>query len=229
VFAERRSTKEYKLMKGFVTHCMTALCVTSGLAVAGGCDRYRNLVDPCYPERYEYAARQEVISAFAPQVQNGHYLDQTVWNYHFEPGTERLTPGGMEQLIHLARRRPYPDCTLYLATAHDIVYDPAAPSKYEEQRANLDQRRMQAIQTYLAAETSGRHLSFEVVVHDPPEMGLAAQPMAISVGKMYLGFQGTLGPAVGTGASGSSGGGATPPSGAPPGGAPGGSAGGPPR
>src|SRR5712692_6913079 len=217
-------------MKGFVTDCVTALCVTSGLAVVGGCDCYRNLVDPCYPERYEYAARQEVISAFSPQVQNGHFLDQTVWNYHFEPGTEKLTPGGMEQLIHLARRRPYPDCTLYLATAHDIMYDPAAPTKYEEQRATLDQRRIQAIQTYLAAETSGRHLNFEVVVHDPPEMGLAAQPMAISVGKMYLGFQGTLGQAVGTGATGGGApggtGGGAPPGGAAPGAPPGGAAGG---
>jgi hypothetical protein len=133
-------------MKGFMTSCVNALCVTSGLAVVGGCDRYRNLVDPCYPERYEYAARNEVIAAFAPQVHNGHFLDQTVWNYHFEPGTEKLTPGGMDHLMYLARRRPYPDCTLYLATAHDILYDPAGPAKYAEQRMNLDQRRIQAIQ-----------------------------------------------------------------------------------
>ena len=215
-------------MKGIVT----ALCVTSGLAVVGGCDCYRNLVDPCYPERYEYAARQEVIAAFAPQVQNGHFLDQTVWNYHFEPGSDKLTPGGLERLTYLVRRRPYPDCTLYLATAHDIFYDPAAPNKYEEQRATLDQRRILAIQNYLAAETSGRHLSFEVVVHDPPETSLAAQAMGISVGKMYLGFQGTLGPAVGTGAPGGSSGGAPPggaPTGAPTSAPPGGSAGGSPR
>jgi hypothetical protein len=121
-------------MKGFVTHCLVTLGVTSGLAVVGGCDCYRNLVDPCYPERYEYAARQEVIATFTPQVRNGHFLDQTVWNYHFEPGTEKLTRGGMEQLTYLARRRPYPDCMIYLATAHDIDYDPAAPNRYEEQR-----------------------------------------------------------------------------------------------
>lgn len=217
-------------MKGFVSDVLTALGVTSGLAVVGGCDCYRNLVDPCYPERYEYAARQEVIAAFAPQVHNGHYLDQTVWNYHFEAGTEKLTPGGMEQLTHLARRRPYPDCTIYLATAHDLMYDPAAPSRYAEQRATLDQRRIQAIQNYLAAETSGRNLSFEVVIHDPPETGLGAQPMGISIGKMYLGFQGSLGPAVGIGAPGTSGGSPTGPApGAPPAAAPGGSPGGPPR
>jgi hypothetical protein len=206
-------------MKGFMTTCLTALCATSGLALVGGCDRYRNLVDPCYPERYEYASRNEVIAAFTPQVHNGHFLDQTVWNYQFEPGTERLTPGGMDHLMYLARRRPYPDCTLYLATAHDIVYDPTAPEKYTEQRASLDQRRIQSIQKYLSAETAGRHVNFEVVVHDPAEPSLAAVPMNNSVQKMYAGFQGTLGATAGIGAPGAAGGGA-PPAAAAPGGSP---------
>jgi hypothetical protein len=219
-------------MKGFLTKCVTALCVTSGLAVVGGCDCYRNLVDPCYPERYEYASRQEVVAAFAPQVTNGHFLDQTVWNYHFELGTDRLTLGGMEHLTYLARRRPYPDCTIYLATAHDIVYEPAAADKYAEQRVNLDRKRIQAIQNYLVAETAGRHVSFEVVVHDPAELGLAGQPMAISVARMVPSFQGSL---AAPGGAGTTGGGAppggaalggAPPGGAAPGGAPAGGAGG---
>jgi hypothetical protein len=211
-------------MKGFMTTCLTALCATSGLVVVGGCDRYRNLVDPCYPERYEYAARNEVIAAFTPQVHNGHFLDQTIWNYHFEPGTDKLTPGGMDHLLYLARRRPYPDCTLYLATAHDILYDPAAPGKYPEDRTNLDQRRIQAIQSYLGAETAGRHVNFEVVVHDPAEPSLAAVPVGISISKMYPAFQGALGASAGVGAPGAAAGGA-PPAAA----APGGSPAGPPR
>lgn len=207
-------------MKGFMSKCLTALGVTSGLAVAGGCDCYQNLVDPCYPQRYEFASRQEVIAAFAPQVSNGHILDQTVWNYQFEPGTDRLTRGGMDHLAYLAHRRPYPDCTIYLATAHDaeLPYDPAAPAKYNEQRQNLDQKRIQAIQNYMAAETAGRPVSFEVVVHDPPEVGLAATPVGISVQKMYTGFQGTFGPATGIGAPGATGG--APPPAAAPGGIP---------
>jgi hypothetical protein len=94
----------------------------------------------------------------------------------------------MEHLMYLARRRPYPDCTLYLATAHDI--DPGAPA---DQRVNLDQRRIQAIQNYLAAETAGRHMNFEVVVHDPPEPSLGAVAAQTSIIKMYPSFQGTLG------------------------------------
>jgi len=83
-------------MKGFINKSMAVLGLAGGMALAGGCDCYRNLVDPCYPERYEFAARQEVIGAMAPQVYNGHVLDQTVWNYQFEPGTDRLTAGGMD-------------------------------------------------------------------------------------------------------------------------------------
>jgi hypothetical protein len=186
-------------MKGFMGNYLIALSLTSGLAVVAGCDCYRNLVDPCYPDRYEFASRNEVMAAFGPQVNNGHFLDQTVWNYHFEPGTEKLTPGGMEHLTYLARRRPYPDCAIYLATAHDLSYDPATPDKYPEQRANLDQKRTQAIQTYLAAETKGRPVSFEVIVHDPAEVGLAAVPVGVSLGKRNASFQGFLG----TGAGGS--------------------------
>jgi hypothetical protein len=193
-------------MNGFMGKYVTALGVASGLAMASGCEHYRNLVDPCYPQRYEFASRQEVIGAFTPQVSNGHILDQTVWNYQFEPGTERLTPGGMDHLAYLAHRRPYPDCTIFLATAHDITYDPAAPDKYNEVRVSLDQKRAQAIRSYLTAETAGRPVSFEVVIHDPPEVGLPATPVGLSVQKMYSGFQGTLGQAVGTGAPGAAGG-----------------------
>src|SRR5436190_5624671 len=114
-------------MKGFIPKGVTALCLTSGLALGGGCHDYRDLVDPCYPERYEYAARQEVHGALAPQVNNGHVLDQTLWNYHFEAGTDKLTPGGMQHLAYLARRRPAPDCIVYLQTAQDLPYDPATP------------------------------------------------------------------------------------------------------
>src|SRR4051794_34307779 len=112
-------------MKGLITSAILC-CAAAGLT---GCYGYRDLVDPCYPERYEYAARQEVKAALAPQVQNGHVLDQTVWNYHFEPGTDRLNQGGLDHLAHLARRRPAPDPVIYLQTAQpDVVYDPAAPN-----------------------------------------------------------------------------------------------------
>jgi hypothetical protein len=172
-------------MKGFLTKCLAAMCATGGLAFAGGCDAYRNLVDPCYPERYNFAARQAVNAAMAPQVQNGHILDQTVWNYHFEPGTDKLTPGGMDFLASLARRRPAPDPTVFIQTAQDITYDPANPDKFIEQRANLDNKRIQAVQNYLTAQTAGRHLSFEVGIHDPSEVGMSGTQAGLAAAKMY--------------------------------------------
>jgi len=94
-------------MKGFIAKTVTTVGLSGAVL---GC-YYRDIVDPCYPQRYEYAARMEVNQALAPQVRNGHILEQTVWNYEFEPGTPRLTPGGMDHLAYLARRRPAPSCT----------------------------------------------------------------------------------------------------------------------
>jgi len=168
-------------MNGFITKGVAALCVTGGLAWGTGCECYRNLVDPCYPERYEYAARQEVCQAFVPQVNNGHVLEQTVWNYQFEPGTDKLTPGGLDHLAYLARRRPCPDPTIFLQTAEDIVYDPATPDKFAEARASLDARRIQALQKYLTAQTADRAVPFEIVVHDPGEVGISALPVANAI------------------------------------------------
>ena len=158
----------------------------------GGCYGYRDLVDLCYPQRYEYAARQEVKESFGPQVCNGHILDQTVWNYHFEPGTANLTPGGIEHLAYLARRRPCPDPTIYLQVAQDIPYDPAAPEKFIEMRTNLDAKRMLAIQEYLNAETAGRSVVFNIVRHDPAEVGLSAVPVGISIRQEQTSSQGVL-------------------------------------
>ncbi len=198
--------REYE-MKGIITKGLTAACLTAGLTAGGGCDVYRNLVDPCYPERYTYEARQEVRAAFGPQVHNGHVLDQTVWNYHFEPGTDKLTPGGMAHLGYLARRRPSPDCIVFLQTAQDVSYDPAAPEKFADARTKLDNGRIKAVQNYLNAQTAGRGVSFDVAVHDPAETGLAASSVGVSITKMNTGFQGNLPATAGAGASSVSGGG----------------------
>ena len=50
-------------MKGLINKTVAALGFSGALAVGGGCDAYRNLVDPCYPQRYEFASRQETAAA----------------------------------------------------------------------------------------------------------------------------------------------------------------------
>jgi hypothetical protein len=183
-------------MKGFIAKTACVVVMTGGLAGLGGCVGYRDVVDPCYPERYEYAAREEVKAAFVPQVTNGHVLDQTIWNYQFEHspeglGTDVLTPGGMEHLAYLARRRPHPDSCLYLQTAQDVPYDAAHPEKFVEERARLDNLRIAAIQRFLNAQTAGRPVAFQVAIHDPAEVGQHAIPAARAVGDMFSGARGS--------------------------------------
>ncbi len=177
-------------MKGLISKALAALC---GLAAAAGVGCLpKKCVDPCYPERYNFMARQETNAAMAPQVQNGHVLDQTIWNGYFEPGTDKLSTGGLERLAYLARRRPCPDTNLYLQTAQDVVYEQAHPEKLVETRQMLDGKRIAAVQAYLAAQTAGRPMHFQILVHDPAEPSLASTPVNSSVTKMYQFFQGGL-------------------------------------
>jgi hypothetical protein len=144
-------------------------------------ERYRNAVDPSWPERYNHTARQETLAPFQAQAQNGVYLDQTVWNYHFEPATDKLTAAGIERLDYLVRKRGLPDGRVYLQTARDIGFDPNAPEKYADTRRDLDGRRATAIHKYLAAQTAAAPMNFEVQVHDPADPGFPAQFLANAV------------------------------------------------
>jgi hypothetical protein len=148
----------------------------------------------------------EVLEGFGAQVSNGHILDQTVWNFHFEPGRDRLTRGGMEHLAYLARRRPCPDPVVYLQTAQDpeivveetsekvvkVGYDPATPEKFVEARCDLNARRTAAVQKYLTAYCAGRNVNWDVIVHDPADVGISTIPMGLAVQRMYSGSQGML-------------------------------------
>src|SRR5262249_8143750 len=130
-------------MKGFIAKALLAGCGMTTLAAA--CHAWEPwwLADPCWPERYAYQARQEVYAASGPQVRNGHVLDQTVWNFHFETGSDKLHPAGIEHLNYLIRRRPHADTAIFVQTAGpgDVAYDPASPEKFVERRADLDVRR----------------------------------------------------------------------------------------
>jgi hypothetical protein len=164
----------------------------SGTLAAAGCQHTGKCYDPCWPQRYSAASRQEVISAFAPQVQNGHILDQTLYNTQFEAGTDQLTASGRDQLDILMRRRPAPDPRIFLATARDVSYDPNNPDALVTTRSDLDNRRAAAVQRYLAAQTAGRPMTFEVVVHDPMSVGEAGDPANRSIRLNYNSTAGSL-------------------------------------
>ncbi|MFO0846189.1 MAG: hypothetical protein U0797_28065 [Gemmataceae bacterium] len=163
---------------------------TSGLDLTG----YNNygLYDRCWFQRYTNLAHRAVNRAMAPQVQNGHVLDQTVWNHMFEPGSDLLNPLGQAHLQYVSRRRPEVDRTVYLATAMDLQYDPACPERYAGARQELDSLRVAAVQKYLVALNAGRCSDFQVLLHDPADPSIATQGPAFSVQQMYSRFRGGL-------------------------------------
>src|SRR5262245_9321652 len=93
VWGKDNHSPRERTMNGFITRARTVLCGVGLLATVQGCHSYYDLVDPCYPQRYWYTSRQAVNEAFAPQVQNGHILDQTIYNWMFEPESDKLTAG----------------------------------------------------------------------------------------------------------------------------------------
>ncbi len=180
-------------MKGLITKGLAA-CGTA-LLVLGAChagDLYDNLVDPCYPQRYESMARREVNEAMAPQMMNGHILDQSLFDSDFEAGTDKLTVGGLERLKYIARRRPHADPVIFLASPQDVAYDPAKPDAYSRTRAELTNKRQVAIQTFLGAYTDGSPVAFRVVIHDAPVPGQSAVGVARSVLLKNASYQGSL-------------------------------------
>ena len=173
---------------------MLALTALAGLAGCQGGERYRDAVDPCYPERYNVQARAELVSGFSSQVQNGRILDQTIWNYAFEAGSDKLNNLGLDRLDQIVRRRPNPDSSVFLQTARDIpAYKADAPDAYATNRRELDEKRVAAIQKYLAAQTAGRPMDFTILIHDPSESSIPADAAARSIRSQRASYTGQLG------------------------------------
>lgn len=194
-------------MKGFIRRLVAAACLVGGLAGLAGCYGYKDVVDTCYPERYNYQAQQEVCEPLGTQINNGHILDQTIWNWYFEGGKARLTRAGEDKLLQLVRRRPYPDPVIYLATAHDISFVQEAPVEtFLQAQEKLNRDRTEAIQKYLATQTAGRNLSFQIYWHDPTPPYASGSGVLRSVLGMNAAFQGSQGAGAGAQAPQGSGG-----------------------
>ena len=127
-------------------------------------------------------ARLSVRETFGAQAHNGHVLDQTVWNYHFEADpktgapTDKLNAAGIEHLHYLVRRQPTADPNVFLQTAQDVPGAATLTSdKLSKARSDLDNKRVAAIQKYLAGATSGhgQMVAYQVAVHDPAEVGIS--------------------------------------------------------
>ena len=187
---------------------------------AGGGAVYRQFVDPCYPERYNAQARAEVLAPFAIQVNNGNVLNQTIWNWYFEPGTDKLTGAGRAKLDSIAQTRPAPDTRLYLQAARDVPVTPESIDKVGATRDDLTSKRAAAVQKYMGTQpVIGTAFAYEIHVHDAVPPGIPAEFSAAAYRSQGRGYTGVLtvggtggggaGGAVGTGGntgSGSTGG-----------------------
>ena len=128
--------------------------------------------DPCWPDRYANESRAALVANFQPQVENGQVLDQTVWNTHFEYGTDKLNGAGMDKLDQIARRRPAPGP----AGVH-----PDGPGHRLRRGASRTTTRpsgrswtpsgSRRVQKYLTASLTGRPATFDIQVHDPADAG----------------------------------------------------------
>ncbi len=173
-------------MNGFIRKTIMGLCLGTGVTSLAGCYCYRQMVDPCWMERYDAEARSSVRETLGAQAHNGHVLDQTMWGYYFEsdPKTgapsDKLNAAGMEHLNYLSRRQPAPDPHVYLQTVQDIPGGTnMSPEKFAAARSDLDNKRVTSIQKYLASITNGRShgVAFDVAVNDLAEPGIAATPI----------------------------------------------------
>ena len=155
-------------MKGIIRKVALGSCLGGSIALVAGCvPEYRELVDPCWPERYNYQARQSIREAFNAQAANGHMLDQTIWNEHFEAGTAKLTKGGEEHLWYLVRRQPAPDPMVFVQWAHDAKMNAEA----------ISESRRSTVADYLTKAAAARKqaVTFDVAVRDFAPPGLPAR------------------------------------------------------
>jgi hypothetical protein len=166
--------------------CGTGQCGGGGCGGGGGGlgngGLLRSLYDPCWPERYNAVARDEVLDPFRKQVNNGMVMHHTIWNWYFEADpntgapTDRLNPAGMAKLDSIVKERPAPDPRIFIQTARDLAILPPAvgvPGNLEtvnNVRTDLDARRAQAVQRYLAAQPGLSAVAYEFYVHDPVDL-----------------------------------------------------------
>ncbi|MCS7161092.1 MAG: hypothetical protein RMJ19_11525 [Gemmatales bacterium] len=165
---------------------------------------FHDLADPCRLPRYSALAREHVAAPIVQQTNNGLALEQTLWNSHFRAGTSELTPGGMAHLNRLARRQPEPFPYVFVQAAHDVPLERGKEEAWAKQRQELDAQRIQAVQAYLKIVRP--EVSFQVAVHDPPEVSNHGQEAQQAIRSMHRSATGqavfspfTSGAAAGTG------------------------------
>ena len=101
-------------MKGLMRRAAVLLGGTGALVGSLGCYGYRDLVDPCYPERYEYASRKELHEALTTpskekriqhirQIEKLEHIGDEITHQIFQDvSTTFITPFDREDIHKLA-------------------------------------------------------------------------------------------------------------------------------
>ena len=165
-----------------------------------GWNAYYNYVDPAWPERYTATARAETIAPFAAQVANGQVLEATLWNWHFESGTDVINPAGQAKLDAIAQVRPQPDSKIYLQVARDIpTYGAGGLDTVAARRDELTAKRAEAVRKYMAAQPTLHGVTYDLYVHDAPVPSMAAEFAARAYRGQANGYVGGIRTATGVG------------------------------
>jgi hypothetical protein len=159
------------MLRNVITKAGWAGALLSLLSVTGCYGTFHEVVDPCYPERYNCKAREAVSELRSTQVQNGTNYEQTLYVHHFNPASESLHPGGVAHLQRLANRRPAPETTIYVQTAqNNYDLDFKKPEEYASKRKELDEKRKAEVEKYLKSERPD--VAFNVVLSNPAKLGI---------------------------------------------------------
>jgi hypothetical protein len=150
-----------------------------------------------WPERNNNLARQSVLHPFETQMNNAEVFNGVLNNQDFDSGTDKLNGVGRDKLDRHARKMPAPNSKVYLQTAGDVSYDPSNPDKVSVIRNELDQKRSQAVLTYLNTRPNTRGTAFEVTTIDVDNVGVNAAGPATSVRGLNSQYRSTLNGAVG--------------------------------
>ncbi|MCI0682276.1 MAG: hypothetical protein L0Y71_09245 [Gemmataceae bacterium] len=174
-------------MNGFIRRAALGTCLGASVVSLAGCvPAYRELVDPCWPERYNHLARQSVRDTFNAQAANGHVFDQTIWTEYFDlRNATELNDRGRERLRYIALRKPVPDPRVYVQKTGDAMLDFGRKAAVEKQLGLLAQATNPAVgyqvELVLFSENCLRKSRRLPSLYEPPDKGQGISSAGIAV------------------------------------------------
>jgi hypothetical protein len=158
-------------------------CAALALMSVTGCyGTFHEVVDPCYPERYNCKAREEVNAFRNMQEANGTAIEQTLYAHYFMPGEAKLNDGGIAFLERITHRRPSPETTIYIQTAqntYDLDFNQNA-GQVAQKRTDLDNARKALVEQFV--KMSRPDVAFNIVTGaNPGKEGINGLEIATGV------------------------------------------------